>query len=90
MFSPMIQNLISSSGQQSAIQRSMQLQSYINPPQVAKTENKDNKKSFAEVLKSSEAQQTSKTGFGETAPARLCANLPRRDEETRCLFAVRL
>ena len=71
MFSPMIQNLISSSGQQSAIQRSMQLQSYINPPQVAKTENKDNKKSFAEVLKSSEAQQTNKTGFGNilTSPS---------------------
>lgn len=71
MFSPMIQNLISSSGQQSAIQRSIQLQSYLNPPQIAKTEKTDNKKSFAEVLKSSEAQQTNKTGFGNimTSPS---------------------
>lgn len=67
----MIQNLISSSGQQSAIQRSIQLQSYLNPPQIAKTEKTDNKKSFAEVLKSSEAQQTNKTGFGNimTSPS---------------------
>lgn len=71
MFSPMIQNLISSSGQQSAIQRSIQLQSYLNPSQIAKTEKTDNKKSFAEVLKSSEAQQTNKTGFGNimTSPS---------------------
>ncbi len=71
MFSPMIQNLISSSGQQSAIQRSIQLQGYLNPPQIAKTEKTDNKKSFAEVLKSSEAQQTNKTGFGNimTSPS---------------------
>lgn len=71
MFSPMIQNLISSSGQQSAIQRSIQLQSYLNPPQIAKTEKADKKKSFAEVLKSSEAQQTNKTGFGNimTSPS---------------------
>lgn len=71
MFSPMIQNLISSSGQQSAIQRSIQLQSYLNPPQIAKTEKTDKKKSFAEVLKSSEAQQTNKTGFGNimTSPS---------------------
>lgn len=71
MFSPMIQNLISSSGHQSAIQRSMQLQSYVNAPQISKPEVGDKKKSFAEVLKSSEAQQTNKTGFGNimTSPS---------------------
>ena len=72
MFSPMIQNLISSSGQQAAIQRSIQLHNYINPPTISTNAGKsDNKKSFAEVLKSSEAQQTNKTGFGNimTSPS---------------------
>lgn len=71
MFSPMIQNLISSSGKQSAMQRSLQLQSYVNAQQITKPEKTDNKKSFAEVLKSSEAQQSNKTGFGSivTSPS---------------------
>jgi len=64
MFSPMIQSLISSGGQQAAIQRSMQLQSYVNAPQIKQSPNIDKPKSFAEVLKSSESQQTNKTGFG--------------------------
>ncbi len=68
MFSPMIQSLISSSGQQTAIQRSLQLQSYINPPKVNLPEKTVDKKSFAEVLKSSQAQQTNKTGFGALVP----------------------
>ena len=66
MFSPMIQNLISSSGQQVAMQRAVQLNSYLNPPKLSNVDMpKDvNKKSFAEVLKNSKAQQTDKTGFG--------------------------
>ena len=66
MFSPMIQNLISSSGQQVAMQRAVQLNSYLNPPKLSNVNMpKDvNKKSFAEVLKNSKAQQTDKTGFG--------------------------
>ena len=64
MFSPMIQSLISSGGQQAAIQRSMQLQSYINAPQITQTPKTDKPKSFAEVLKTSESQQTNKSGFG--------------------------
>ncbi len=64
MFSPMIQSLISSGGQQAAIQRSMQLQSYINAPQLTQNTKTEKPKSFAEVLKSSESQQTNKTGFG--------------------------
>lgn len=68
MFSPMIQSLISSSGQQAAVQRSLQLQSYVNPPKVNLPENTADKKSFAEVLKTSQAQQTNKTGFGALVP----------------------
>ena len=64
MFSPMIQSLISSGGQQAAIQRSMQLQSYVNPPQITQKPKVDKPTSFAEVLKSSESQQTNRTGFG--------------------------
>ena len=66
MFSPMIQNLISSSGQQVAMQRAVQLNSYLNPPKLSNVDMpKDvDKKSFAEVLKNSKAQQTDKTGFG--------------------------
>ena len=64
MFSPMIQSLISSGGQQAAIQRSMQLQNYINRPQIQEVKKPDAPKSFAEVLKTSQAQQTNKTGFG--------------------------
>lgn len=67
MFSPMIQNLISSSGQQAAMARAVQLNSYINAPthvphvgDTTKTEGK----SFSEVLKNSSAQQTSKISFG--------------------------
>ena len=61
----MIQSLISSSGQQAALQRSMQLQSYINPPIIKPAATKvETPKSFADVLKSSEAQQTNRTGFG--------------------------
>lgn len=63
MFSPMIQSLIASGGQQAAVQRSLQLQSYINPPQITQKPKVDNK-SFAEVLKTSASQQTNKTGFG--------------------------
>ena len=66
MFSPMIQNLISSNGQQVAMQRAVQLNSYLNPPKLSNVDMpKDvDKKSFAEVLKNSKAQQTDKTGFG--------------------------
>ncbi len=64
MFSPMIQSLISSGGQQAAIQRSVQLQNYINRPQIQEVKKPDAPKSFAEVLKTSQAQQTNKTGFG--------------------------
>ena len=65
MFSPMIQSLISSSGQQAALQRSLQLQSYVNAPQIKPAETKiEAPKSFAEVLKTSGAQQTNRTGFG--------------------------
>lgn len=66
MFSPMIQRLISSGGQQAAIQRSMQLQNYINTPQVKESKKPEAPKSFSEVLKTSQAQaqQTNKTGFG--------------------------
>ena len=64
MFSPMIQSLISSGGQQAAVQRSMQLQSYVNPPQITQKPKTDNQKSFAEILKTSKSQQTDKTGFG--------------------------
>ena len=54
MFSPMIQSLISSSGQQAALQRSLQLQSYVNAPQIKPAETKiEAPKSFAEVLKTS-------------------------------------
>ena len=62
----MIQNLISSSGQQVAMQRAVQLNSYLNPPKLSNVDMpKDvDKKSFAEVLKNSKAQQTDKTGFG--------------------------
>ncbi|MGN0018614.1 MAG: lytic transglycosylase domain-containing protein [Candidatus Gastranaerophilaceae bacterium] len=60
----MIQSLISSGGQQAAIQRSMQLQNYINRPQIQEVKKPDAPKSFAEVLKTSQAQQTNKTGFG--------------------------
>ncbi len=67
MFSPMIQNLISSSGQQAAMARAVQLNNYINAPahvpHVGDTTKTDGK-SFSEVLKNSSAQQTSKTGFG--------------------------
>ena len=67
MFSPMIQNLISSSGQQSAMARAIQLNNYINAPmQVPHVGNatKTEDKSFSEVLKNSSAQQTSKISFG--------------------------
>ena len=66
MFSPMIQNLISSSGQQVAMQRAVQLNTYLNTPKLSNVDMpKDvDKKSFAEVLKNSKAQQTNKTGFG--------------------------
>lgn len=66
MFSPMIQNLISSSGQQVAMQRAVQLNTYLNHPKLSNVDMpKDvDKKSFAEVLKNSKAQQTDKTGFG--------------------------
>ena len=66
MFSPMIQNLISSSGHQAAMQRAIQLRSYLDAPKVQQVElpKELEKKSFAEVLKTSEAQKTDKTGFG--------------------------
>lgn len=64
MFSPMIQNLISSGGQQAALQRSLQLQSYVNAPQVTQVPKTDSQKSFAEVLKTSQSQETNRTGFG--------------------------
>ena len=81
MFSPMIQSLISSGGQQAAIQRSMQLQSYLNPPIIRPEAGKiDAPKSFAEVLKSSETQQTNKTGFGN-----LIASTPSADVKAQIL-----
>ena len=42
----------------------MQLQNYINRPQIQEVKKPDAPKSFAEVLKTSQAQQTNKTGFG--------------------------
>ena len=60
----MIQRLISSGGQQAAIQRSAQLQNYINRPQLQEVKKPESPKSFADVLKTSQAQQTNKTGFG--------------------------
>lgn len=80
MFSPMIQSLISSGGQQAAMQRSLQLQSYINAPQITQTPKTEKPKSFAEVLKSSESQQTNKTGFGS-----LVTKTPSADVKARIL-----
>ncbi len=82
MFSPMIQSLISSGGQQAALQRSMQLQSYINAPQITQTPKSDKPKSFAEVLKSSESQQTNKTGFGSFVTKTPSAEVKARIFET--------
>lgn len=76
----MIQSLISSGGQQAAVQRSLQLQSYINPPQITQTPKTDNKKSFAEVLKTSQSQQTNKTGFGN-----LVTKTPSADVKAKIL-----
>ncbi len=62
MFSPMIKNLISSSGQQTAMQRSVQLQNYVNNfnSQINGIQPPENKniESFSKVLKatSQEAQ----------------------------------
>ena len=91
MFSPMIQNLISSSGQQVAMQRAVQLNSYLNPPKLSNVDMpKDvDKKSFAEVLKNSKAQQTDKTGFGtliknpsETVKAKILSALTTASAST--------
>ncbi|MBR1680412.1 lytic transglycosylase domain-containing protein [bacterium] len=76
----MIQSLISSGGQQAAIQRSLQLQSYVNPPQITQKPKTDNQKSFAEVLKTSQSQQTNKTGFGN-----LVTKTPSADVKAKIL-----
>ncbi|MBQ3310459.1 transglycosylase SLT domain-containing protein [bacterium] len=61
----MIQNLISSGGHQAAVQRSAQLQNYINHTQVQEINKTDDIKSFAEVLKSSNVENSKRTGFGK-------------------------
>ena len=67
MFSSMIQNLISSSGQSSAMQRAVQMNNYVNsinaqfaPASKGVEEIKTEKPSFDKVL-----QSTAKTKFGD-------------------------
>jgi len=59
LFSPKIQSLINSGGEEAAIKRAVQLNNYIeNLNNPKKTEEVQTPKSFAEILKASNAQTT--------------------------------